>query len=86
MIACKSRAVEDGRTGNIWKNRQYKEEVEEGFSLFLLLCVRAHLYALCMQSVCIPDCIHFRALSPTDTPIRVSVCIVCSQFRSYVPA
>ena len=64
------------------RNRQYKEEVEGRILSFpLFIC----LYAFCMQSVCILNCIHFRPLSPTDTPIRVSVCIVCSLFRSCVP-
>ena len=80
LIACKSRTVEDRRTDSIKKKQK-----RNSLSLYSL-CVRTHLYALCMQSVCIPDCIHFQPLSPTDTPIFVSVCIVCSQFRSCVPA
>ena len=74
----KMQTVEDGRTGNI------KKKWKRNSSLFYSLCARTHLYALCMQSVCILKCIHFQPLSPTDTPIRVSVCIVCSQFRSCV--
>ncbi len=76
----KTRAVEDIRTSSIRRSRRRIPLP------FYSLCVRIHLYALCMQSVCIPNCIHFRPLSPTNTPILVSVCIVCSLFRSCVLA
>ena len=76
----KTRAVEDKRTDNIRRSRR------RILSLFYSLCVRTHLYALCMQSVCILKCIHFRALSSTPEPDCLLVCIVCSQFRSCVLA
>ena len=75
----KTRAVEDKRTDNIRRSRR-------GILSFYSLCVRIYLYALCMQSVCILKCIHFRALSPTPEPDCLLVCIVCSLFRSCVLA